>query len=79
MTEVLFNPSGFFGRLAQREARIWPAYAVYLLAVLLTVTGGLIGVVLAAAVLYGVVLAVPFFEAFILSPLTVALALGVSA
>ncbi len=48
-------------------------------AVLLTVTGGLIGVVLAAAVLYGVVLAVPFFEAFILSPLTVALALGVSA
>ena len=48
-------------------------------AVLLTVTGGLIGVVLAAAVLYGVVLAVPFFEAFILSPLTIALALGVSA
>ncbi len=39
MTEVLFNPSGFFGRLAQREARIWPAYAVYLLAVLLSALG----------------------------------------
>ncbi len=48
-------------------------------AVLLTLSGGLIGVVLAAAVLYLVVLTVPFFEAFILSPLTVALALGVSA
>jgi len=48
-------------------------------AVMLTVAGGLIGVVLAAAVLYAAVLAVPFFEAFILSPTTVALALGVSA
>jgi len=48
-------------------------------AVLLTVVGGLIGVALAAAVLYVIVQTVPFFEAFILSPLTVALALGVSA
>jgi len=47
-------------------------------AVLLTFTGGLIGIVLAAAVLYATVLTVTFFETFILSPLTVALALGVS-
>ena len=48
-------------------------------ATLLTLTGGLLGVVLAAGVLYLVVAAVPFFEVFILSPKTVLLALGVSA
>ncbi len=48
-------------------------------ATLLTLTGGLLGVLLAAGVLYLVVAAVPFFEVFILSPKTVLLALGVSA
>jgi len=48
-------------------------------ATLLTLTGGVLGVVLAAIVLYLVVAAVPFFEVFILSPKTVLLALSVSA
>lgn len=48
-------------------------------ATLLTLVGGMVGVLLAAAVLYLVVAAVPFFEVFILSPKTVLLALGVSA
>jgi len=47
--------------------------------VLLTLGGGIIGVALAAAVLYAIVATVPFFETFILSPKTVILALGVSA
>ncbi len=48
-------------------------------ATLLTLTGGTLGIALAAGVLYLVVAAVPFFEVFILSPKTVLLALGVSA
>ena len=48
-------------------------------ATLLTLTGGVLGVLLAALVLFLVVAAVPFFEVFILSPKTVALALFVSA
>jgi len=48
-------------------------------ATLLTLTGGVLGVLLAAVVLALLVAAVPFFEAFILSPKTVALALSVSA
>ncbi len=48
-------------------------------ATLLTLAGGLIGIVLAALALWLLVAAVPFFEAFILSPKTVLLALSVSA
>ncbi len=48
-------------------------------ATLLTLTGGLIGVALAAGALWLLVAAVPFFEVFILSPGTVLLALSVSA
>ena len=48
-------------------------------ATLLTLAGGLIGIALAALTLWLLVAAVPFFEAFILSPKTVLLALSVSA
>jgi putative ABC transport system permease protein len=47
-------------------------------AVVLTLTGGVMGVLLAIVVLQLVVLAVPFFKVFILNPGTVFLALGVS-
>ena len=47
-------------------------------AVVLTLTGGVMGVILAVIVLQLAVLAVPFFKVFILNPGTVFLALGVS-
>jgi putative ABC transport system permease protein len=47
-------------------------------AVVLTLTGGVMGVILAIIVLQLAVLAVPFFKVFILNPGTVFLALGVS-
>jgi putative ABC transport system permease protein len=47
-------------------------------AVVLTLTGGVMGVLLAIVVLQLAVLAVPFFKVFILNPGTVFLALGVS-
>ncbi len=43
-TEILFNPTGFLERLAQREPRIWPGCAVYLLAVLLSASGSQLAV-----------------------------------
>jgi len=48
-------------------------------AVLLTLVGGIIGLLLAAFVLYLTVVAVPFLEVFILSPKTITLALTLSA
>lgn len=48
-------------------------------AVVLTLVGGILGVALAAALLYGVSKAVSFFSVFILSPPTVILSLVVSA
>ena len=47
-------------------------------AVVLTLTGGIMGVLLAIVVLQVAVLVVPFFKVFILNPGTVFLALGVS-
>jgi putative ABC transport system permease protein len=47
-------------------------------AVVLTVIGGSIGVVLSIAVLWGVVAAVPFLDVFVLNPWVIAMALGVS-
>lgn len=47
-------------------------------AVVLTVIGGTIGVVLSIAVLWGVVAAVPFLDVFVLNPWVIAMALGVS-
>jgi len=47
-------------------------------AVVLTLLGGLLGVLLAAGMLLLVSMTVPFFKVFIFSPATVALALGVS-
>jgi putative ABC transport system permease protein len=47
-------------------------------AVVLTLTGGVMGVLLAIVVLQVAVLVVPFFKVFILNPATVLLALGVS-
>ncbi len=48
-------------------------------AVVLTLVGGVLGVVLAAGLLFLVTATVPFFKVYILSPLTVLLALAVSA
>ena len=48
-------------------------------AVVLTLVGGILGVVLAAGLLLLIVAAVPFFKTFILNPTTVILALTVSA
>jgi putative ABC transport system permease protein len=47
-------------------------------AVVLTFVGGLLGVLLAAGMLWLVVATVPFFKVFVLSPTTIAIALGVS-
>jgi putative ABC transport system permease protein len=47
-------------------------------AVLLTAVGGIVGVLLAAGVLWLIVAAVPFLDVFILSPLTIVLALTIS-
>jgi len=47
-------------------------------AVVLTFVGGLLGVLLAAGVLWLIVKTVPFFKVFVLSPSTITLALGVS-
>ena len=47
-------------------------------AVVLTVIGGLIGVVLAVASLYAIVAAVPFLNEVIINPLVIAMAFGVS-
>lgn len=47
-------------------------------AVVLTVIGGAVGVVLSLAALWGLVAAVPFLEVFVVDPLVVALALVVS-
>ena len=47
-------------------------------AVVLTVIGGSVGVVLSVLVLWGVVAAVPFLEVFVLNPWVIAMALGVS-
>ncbi|MFN2321688.1 MAG: ABC transporter permease, partial [Trueperaceae bacterium] len=47
-------------------------------AVVLTVIGGTVGVVLSIAVLWGVVAAVPFLDVFVLNPWVIAMALGVS-
>ncbi len=46
--------------------------------VVLTSIGGLIGVLLAIAVLYGIVAAVPFLDRVIINPLVILLAFGVS-
>ncbi len=47
-------------------------------AVVLTVIGGTVGVVLSILVLWGVVAAVPFLDVFVLNPWVIAMALGVS-
>ncbi len=47
-------------------------------AVVLTVIGGTIGVLLSILVLWGVVAAVPFLDVFVLNPWVIAMALGVS-
>jgi putative ABC transport system permease protein len=47
-------------------------------AVVLTVIGGSLGVLLSIATLWGVVAAVPFLDVFVLSPWVIAMALGVS-
>lgn len=47
-------------------------------AVVLTVIGGIIGVLLSVASLYAIVAAVPFLEQVIINPLVIALAFGVS-
>jgi putative ABC transport system permease protein len=47
-------------------------------AVVLTVIGGLIGVLLAVLSLYGIVAVVPFLDAVIINPLVIVLAFGVS-
>jgi putative ABC transport system permease protein len=47
-------------------------------AVVLTVIGGSVGVVLSILALWGVVAAVPFLDVFVLSPWVIAMALGVS-
>ena len=47
-------------------------------AVVLTVIGGIIGVLLSVASLYAIVAAVPFLERVIINPLVIALAFGVS-
>ena len=47
-------------------------------AVVLTVIGGLIGVVLSVASLYAIVAAVPFLNEVIINPLVIAMAFGVS-
>jgi putative ABC transport system permease protein len=48
-------------------------------AVVLTLVGGVLGVILAAGLLFLVTATVPFFKVYILSPATVGLALTVSA
>ncbi len=39
MIEVLFQPKAFFSRLAEKAPRVWPAFGVYFLALLVTAVG----------------------------------------